>query len=57
MTRIEAELVQQQAEAVNLEITVTHVGIERFSVTVGKYVYTDLHKALSAITTVFLKNK
>lgn len=57
MTRIEAELAQQQAEAVNLEITVTHVGIERFSVTVGKYVYTDLHKALSAITTVFLKNK
>lgn len=57
MLQYEVELVQQQAEALGIRVTVTHYGVNRFSVGIGSYVYSDLHKALSALTTVYLKGK
>lgn len=57
MLKYEVELVQQQAETLGVKVVVTHYGINRFSATIGSYVYSDMHKALSALTTVYLKGK
>jgi len=57
MTQIEIELVTQQADSLDVEVTITHYDVNRFSITISNRIYTDLHKALSAITTKFLKNK
>ena len=50
------ELIKQQAEALNIVLAgIINYDVNRFSVTIGSHVYTDLHKALSALTTVYLK--
>jgi len=51
----EVETIKNQSEALKIDIVVTHYDYNRFSVTIGKHVYTDLHRALSALSTVFLK--
>lgn len=54
----ELELIKQQAEALSVTLTnITNYDVNRFSITIASHVYTDLHKALSALTTVYLKNK
>jgi len=55
MTQLELETVKNQAEALEIDIVVTHYDHNRFSVGIGSHVYTDLHRALSALTTIFLK--
>lgn len=53
----ELETIKQQAEALSITISISNYDVNRYSVTIGTHVYTDLHKALSALTTVFLKQK
>jgi len=49
------ELIKQQAEALDVPIIIVNYDVNRYSITIGAHSYTDLHKALSALTTVFLK--
>jgi len=55
MTQLELETIKVQAEALEIDIVVTHYDVNRFSVTICSHVYTDLHRALSALSTIFLK--
>ena len=52
----ELETIKNQSTALDVEITIVNYDVNRYSVTVGGHVYTDMHRALSALTTVFLKN-
>ena len=56
MKQFEIEALQVQATALDITITVTHYDINRFSVTISNRVYTNLTSAMSALTTVYLKN-
>ena len=55
MLRTEVELVQTQAQAMDVRVVVQHYDVNRYSITIGSYVYTDCHKAISALTTLWLK--
>lgn len=57
MTKLELETIQNQAEVMSVKIEINHYDVSRFGVIVGSYVYSDFYKALSALGTVFLKNK
>ena len=51
------ETIKIQANAFNIDIVVINYDVNRYSVTIGKHLYTDFNRALSAITTQYLKSK
>jgi hypothetical protein len=53
----EVETIKNQSEALGVSITVVPYDVQRYSITIGKHVYTNFNKALSALTTVYLKGK
>ena len=55
MLQNEVELVQTQAQAMDISVSINHYDVNRYSVTIGAYVYSDCHKAVSALTTLWLK--
>ena len=51
------EVIKLQATAMNVAITIVNYDVNRYSVSIGKHVYTSFNNTLSAITTQFLKGK
>ena len=57
MTKNNIEQLQILAEQLNIPIKVCNYDVNRFSVAIGAYSYTNFNKALSAIGTIYRKGK
>ena len=57
MTKNNIEQLQILATQLDAQIKITNYDVNRFSVAIGTYSYTNFNKALSAIGTVYMKGK
>ena len=50
------ETLKLQAISLDVNIIIVNYDVNRYSVSVGNHSFTDFNRALSAVTTVFLKS-
>ena len=56
MKQKEIEVIKTQAEAMSVEIEIIYFDFNKYAVHVGNHSYIGFNKALSAVTTKFLKD-